>query len=114
MIGFIGLGIMGSRMAENLLKSGYEIVVYNRTKEKAEELLRKGANWAVSPKEVAARSTVIFTMLAVPKAVEEVALGEEGFLGSFREGSLWVDCSTVDPVFTRRRQQRQKPVKFAF
>ncbi|MED1468510.1 NAD(P)-dependent oxidoreductase [Bacillus salipaludis] len=102
MIGFIGLGIMGSRMAENLLKSNHELVVYNRTKEKAEDLLNKGANWAASPKEVAARSTVIFTMLAVPKAVEEVALGEEGFLGSLREGSLWVDCSTVDPAFTRR------------
>lgn len=102
MIGFIGLGIMGSRMAENLLNSGYSLIVYNRTKEKAEPLLRKGAKWANFPKEAAEQSNVIFTMLANPQAVETMALGEQGFLPHLTPGNIWVDCSTVDPAFTRK------------
>ncbi|OKO92197.1 2-hydroxy-3-oxopropionate reductase [Geobacillus proteiniphilus] len=102
MIGFIGLGIMGSRMAENLLDSGYSLVVYNRTKEKAEPLLRKGAKWANFPKQAAEQSNVIFTMLANPQAVETMALGEQGFLPHLTPGNIWVDCSTVDPAFTRK------------
>ncbi|WP_026693485.1 NAD(P)-dependent oxidoreductase [Peribacillus kribbensis] len=102
MIGFIGLGIMGSRMAANLLKAGFEVTVYNRSKDKAEELLNKGAKWAESPKEAAEKSDVLFTMLANPSVVEAVSLGEEGFLDSLKEGKLWVDCSTVDPSFSRR------------
>jgi 3-hydroxyisobutyrate dehydrogenase-like beta-hydroxyacid dehydrogenase len=102
MIGFIGLGIMGSRMAENLLDKGYKLVVHNRTKEKAARLLEKGAKWANSPKEIAQQADIIFTMLANPHAVEVVALGEHGFLHDFTEGKLWVDCSTVDPSFTRK------------
>ncbi|MFC0296852.1 NAD(P)-dependent oxidoreductase [Geobacillus jurassicus] len=102
MIGFIGLGIMGSRMAENLLNSGYSLIVYNRTKEKAEPLLQKGAKWANSPKEAAEQSDVIFTMLANPQAVETMALKEHGFLPYLSAGKLWVDCSTVDPAFTRK------------
>ncbi|KPC97341.1 2-hydroxy-3-oxopropionate reductase [Geobacillus sp. BCO2] len=96
------LGIMGSRMAENLLNSGYSLIVYNRTKEKAEPLLQKGAKWANSPKEAAEQSDVIFTMLANPQAVETMALKEHGFLPYLSAGKLWVDCSTVDPAFTRK------------
>lgn len=102
MIGFIGLGIMGSRMAENLLKSGEELVVYNRTKEKALPLLEKGAIWAESTAEVAERADIVFSMLAKPSVVEEVALGTEGFIDHLTKGKLWVDCSTVDPTFTRK------------
>lgn len=102
LIGFIGLGIMGSGMAGNLLKSGQELVIYNRTKQKADHLLHQGAKWADSPEEVAAQSKIIFTMLATPKVVEEVTLGEKGFLNQLTEGSLWVDCSTVDPGFTQK------------
>lgn len=102
MIGFIGLGIMGSRMAENLIDSGYELIVHNRSKEKAARLLQKGAKWADSPKEVAQQSDVILTMLATPRAVEAVTLGKHGFLPHFPKGSIWVDCSTVDPAFTRK------------
>lgn len=102
LIGFIGLGIMGSGMAGNLLNSGHELVVYNRTKQKAEGLLKNGAKWADSAREAAAQSKILFTMLANPEVVEEVALGKEGFLDSLSEGSLWVDCSTVNPSFSKR------------
>jgi 3-hydroxyisobutyrate dehydrogenase-like beta-hydroxyacid dehydrogenase len=102
MIGFIGLGIMGSRMAENLLDKGFELIIHNRTKEKAKDLLQKGAKWAESPRDVAQEADIIFTMLANPQVVESVALGEDGFLHHFSEGKLWVDCSTVHPAFTRK------------
>ncbi len=102
MIGFIGLGIMGSRMAKNLLKNGFEITVYNRSKEKAEDLLKAGALWAESPRKLAEKADIIFTMLANPAVVETIAVGEGGFLDHFSEGKLWVDCSTVDPAFSRR------------
>lgn len=102
MIGFIGLGIMGSRMANNLLQSGFDLIIFNRTKEKAAELLKEGAYWADSPREVAEKATVIFTMLANPDAVENAAIKEDGFLNTFSAGKLWVDCSTVDPMFTRK------------
>lgn len=99
--GFIGLGIMGSRMAANLQKNGVELVVYNRTKAKADALLAGGATWAETPAEVARQVSVLFTMLGDPEAVLSSALGEQGFLDSLSAGSLWVDCSTVNPSFTR-------------
>jgi 3-hydroxyisobutyrate dehydrogenase-like beta-hydroxyacid dehydrogenase len=102
MIGFIGLGIMRSRMAENLVKHGFELIVHNRSKEKADELVRAGARWADSPQEVAQNADIIFTMLANPEVVESLALGADGFLDNMTEGKLWVDCSTVNPSFTRR------------
>lgn len=102
MIGFIGLGIMGSRMVENLLDNGYELIVHNRTSDKAQWLINKGAKWAESPKDVARQADIVFTMLANPQVVETVAIGEEGFLNELTEGKLWVDCSTVHPTFTRK------------
>lgn len=101
-IGFIGLGIMGSRMAGNLLKKGNELVVYNRTKEKAGPLLAQGAVFVETPAKVAEKVPVIITMLSEPSVVTDVALGEDGFLNSFRRGLLWIDCSTVNPSFSRR------------
>ncbi|WP_379970963.1 NAD(P)-dependent oxidoreductase [Ectobacillus sp. sgz5001026] len=102
MIGFIGLGIMGSRMATNLLDKGFSLVIYNRTKEKAASLLEKGAIWADSPLAVAKQADVLFTMLANPQVVESLALGEDGFLHSLSEGKLWADCSTVSPTFSKQ------------
>src|SRR5260370_6737807 len=100
-IGFIGLGIMGSRMAANLQKCGHSLAVYNRTREKAESLLSQGAAWADSPAGLATQE-VVFTMLAHPDAVEEAALGEEGFLSHLASGQMWIDCSTVNPSFSRK------------
>ena len=78
-IGFIGLGTMGLPMAHHLLKNGYELIVYNRTKEKM-ILKEEGAMIANSPKEVALKSEVVFTMLTADVAVEEVILGENGII----------------------------------
>ena len=101
-VGFIGLGIMGSRMAANLQKAGYSLVVHNRSKKKAENLIALGAVWGDTPAEVASQVEFLFTMLADPKAVEQTALGKNGFLDALPEGALWVDCSTVDPAFSKR------------
>jgi 3-hydroxyisobutyrate dehydrogenase-like beta-hydroxyacid dehydrogenase len=114
-IGFIGLGIMGSRMATNLLKKGFELVVFNRTRQKADSLIQAGAVWASTPADVAKQVTVIFTMLAKPDAVAEVALLDgHGFLTHLRENSLWIDCSTVNPSFSRllAEESRQRKVRF--
>jgi 3-hydroxyisobutyrate dehydrogenase/glyoxylate/succinic semialdehyde reductase len=100
-IGFIGLGIMGSRMAANLLKTGHELSIFNRTKAKANELIQKGGIWCDSPAELSEKVDVIFTMLATPAAVHDVALGENGFLEHFPANSIWVDCSTVNPSASR-------------
>jgi len=97
-VGFIGLGIMGRPMAENLIEAGYELVAYNRTREKAEEL--GGAEVAETPKEVAEGSDIIITMLPDSPQVEEVLAGEDGVLEGVREGALIVDMSTISPVVT--------------
>jgi len=101
-IGFIGLGIMGSRMAGHLIDADYDLIIHNRSKDKATELIEKGATWADTPASVAEQSDILITMLAHPQAVESVALGENGFLDAMPENTLWVDCSTVNPSFTRR------------
>ena len=90
-IGFIGLGIMGSRMAANLQKHGYPLVVFNRTRTKAQPLLDKGACFAESPAKLAEQVDVLFTMLAHPDAVEQAALGRNGFLNHLKANTLWVD-----------------------
>ena len=114
-IGFIGLGIMGSRMAENLRKKGHELVVYNRTKKKAEPLIAAGAVWAPTPADVAKQVSVLITMLAKPDAVAETALlGKYGFLNHLADNSLWIDCSTVNPSFSRlmASEAKQRRVRF--
>jgi 3-hydroxyisobutyrate dehydrogenase/glyoxylate/succinic semialdehyde reductase len=107
-IGFIGLGIMGSRMAANLRSAGHTVAVHNRTREKAEHLLSLGATWAASPADVALEAETVFTMLAPPEAVRQAALGEDGFLRALAPGRLWVDCSTVDPSFSREMAEKAR------
>ena len=114
-IGFIGMGIMGSRMAANLRKKGHDVVVYNRTKDKAQALLDQGASWAESPAELGKRVNILFTMLSKPDAVAEVALlGQHAFLETLAPGSIWVDCSTVNPAFSRliANEAKERKVKF--
>jgi len=101
-IGFIGLGIMGSRMAANLQKGGHSLVVFNRTREKADSLVAAGARWGNSPAVLAPQVEIVFTMLAHPDAVEEAALGQEGFLSQLAPGQIWIDCSTVNPSFSKK------------
>jgi 3-hydroxyisobutyrate dehydrogenase-like beta-hydroxyacid dehydrogenase len=101
-VGFIGLGIMGSRMAANLQKNGYHLILFNRTPEKAEPLLAKGATWAENPASLAENVDILFTILANPEAVQETALGPGGFLDHMHPGAIWVDSSTVNPSFTKQ------------
>jgi 2-hydroxy-3-oxopropionate reductase len=97
-VGFIGLGIMGKPMAENLIEAGYDLVAYNRTREKVEEL--DCATVAETPKGIAEQSDVIITMLPDSPQVEEVLAGEDGVLEGLEEGALVVDMSTISPVVT--------------
>jgi 2-hydroxy-3-oxopropionate reductase len=105
-VGFIGLGIMGKPMAKNLIDAGYDLVVYNRTREKADELASEGATVAGSPKEVAENSDVIITMLPDSPQVEEVLAGEDGVLEGIRAPSLIVDMSTISPVVTEELAEK--------
>ncbi|CAN5631712.1 MAG: 2-hydroxy-3-oxopropionate reductase [Rubrobacteraceae bacterium] len=100
-IGFVGLGIMGGPMAKNLMEADYELVLYNRTKEKAEEIAGDGATVADSPREVAENSDIIITMLPDSPQVEVILAGEGGVLEGLGEGSLVVDMSTISPVVTK-------------
>jgi glyoxylate/succinic semialdehyde reductase len=113
-IGFIGLGIMGSRMAENLLKKGYDLTVYNRTREKAKSLIEKGASFAESPLAVGEKTDVVFTMLSNPDAVRKIALGKNGFLSSLKNGSLWIDSSTVNPSFSKEMARKTEEIGTRF
>lgn len=99
-IGFIGLGIMGRGMAENLLRAGYELTVYNRTRSKAEDLAPLGAKVAATPAEAARGNHVVITMLADPPAIESAVLGPEGVIAGLDSGAVLIDCSTVDPAST--------------
>jgi len=101
-IGFIGLGIMGSRMAANLQKHGHSLVVFNRTRAKAEPLLGPCGTFSDSPAKVADQVDILFTMLADPDAVEEAALRANGFLNYLSPNGLWVDCSSVNPSFSKK------------
>ena len=101
-VGFIGLGIMGSRMAANLAKQRHVLVLYNRTRSKAGALAGPCVTIADSPPQTAKEAAILFTMLAHPDAVEEAALGDNGFLDHLEPGAIWVDCSSVNPSFSKR------------
>ncbi len=108
-VGFIGLGIMGKPMAKNLMEAGYELVLYNRTLEKAQELAEDGeAEVAANPREVAENSDIIITMLPDSPDVREVVMGEDGVLEGIEEGTLLVDMSTISPVVTEELAEKVK------
>ena len=96
-IGWIGTGVMGAAMCGHLLDAGHRFTVYNRTREKARPLLDKGAAWAASPKAVAGRSDIVFTMVGFPDDVREVILGSEGVLAGAKAGTVVVDMTTSSP-----------------
>jgi 2-hydroxy-3-oxopropionate reductase len=100
-VGFIGLGIMGRPMAKNLMEAGYELVLQNRSPEKAEELAEEGnATAARSPREAAEACDIVITMLPDSPDVEAVVAGEGGVLEGIRDSALLVDMSTISPVVT--------------
>ena len=101
-VGFIGLGLMGKPMAQNVLRAGFPLVVWNRTRVKAEDLVRAGAKLAATPRETAAQCDVLITIVSDPPALEEVLWGAHGALDGLRAGSLLIDSSTVSPEMARR------------
>jgi 3-hydroxyisobutyrate dehydrogenase len=96
-IGWIGTGVMGSSMVGHLMDAGFAATVSNRSKGKAEALLAKGAAWAATPREVAAKSDVIFTIVGFPSDVREVLLGADGALAGSKAGNVLVDMTTSEP-----------------
>jgi 3-hydroxyisobutyrate dehydrogenase-like beta-hydroxyacid dehydrogenase len=105
-VGFIGLGLMGNPMAKNLLKAGFPVVVWNRTREKAEEFAREGAQFdvkvAANPRETAAKADFLITIVSDPPALESVLWGPNGAMEGLRRGSTYIDSSTVSPALARK------------
>jgi 3-hydroxyisobutyrate dehydrogenase-like beta-hydroxyacid dehydrogenase len=100
-LGFIGLGVMGSEMVNRLLGKGHSITGYNRTRSKADWLVKKGMKWAESPRAVVAAADVTFSMVTNSAALGAVANGPDGFLAGLTKGKVLVDISTVSPAFSR-------------
>jgi len=100
-LGFVGLGTMGSRMAQRLLDAGHTVVGYNRTRDKAKPLVDRGMRLADSPRAVSAAAEVVFSMVTDPVALRAVALGADGLVAGLRSGAAYVDMSTVSPSATR-------------
>jgi 3-hydroxyisobutyrate dehydrogenase-like beta-hydroxyacid dehydrogenase len=114
-VGFVGLGIMGSRQAANLAKAGYELTVFNRTRERAEAWAAEhGGRVADSPRAVAERSDVVITMVVDGAQVEAMILGEDGALAGARPGTLFVDMSTIAPATARSLAERLDAEGHAF
>jgi 3-hydroxyisobutyrate dehydrogenase-like beta-hydroxyacid dehydrogenase len=101
-VGFIGLGVMGGRMASNLQAAGHALVVHDVRREAAAPHLAAGAAWKDSPRAVAEAAEVVFTSLPGPPEVEQVALGPDGLLEGVRAGSVLFDLSTNAPALVRR------------
>jgi 3-hydroxyisobutyrate dehydrogenase-like beta-hydroxyacid dehydrogenase len=100
-VGFVGLGVMGSRMTKRLIDAGHEVRGWNRTKEKAAWLLDTGMRWAETPRAVAEASEITFTMLTDTKALRAVTAGDDGILAGLGPGKVYVDMSTVSPAASR-------------
>ena len=96
-IGFIGIGVMGCAMAANLMKKGYEVSVYTRTKQKAEVLLEKGAKWCDTAAACAKGQDAVITMVGFPNDVEEVYFGETGIFAAAEQGTYLIDMTTTSP-----------------
>jgi 3-hydroxyisobutyrate dehydrogenase len=105
-IGFIGLGIMGKPMSRNLIKAGFEVVVYNRTASKADQLAAEGAKKAQSVGDLACDCSVVISMVSDTPDVESVVLGDHGIINFLKKDSVVIDMSTISPEATRRMAQR--------
>ncbi len=101
-IGFIGIGVMGSSMVSNLLKAGFEVYVYTRTKSKADKVVSEGAVWCGSVAECAAGRDAVITMVDFPKSVEEVYFSEGGIIGSAGKGTFLIDTTTTLPSLAEK------------
>jgi len=100
-LGFVGLGVMGSEMVSRLLDKGHSVTGYNRTRAKAERLIKKGMKWADTPRAVCAAADVTFSMVTNEKALGAVTEGPDGILGAITAGKSLIDMSTVSPGYSR-------------
>lgn len=108
-IGFAGMGLMGSRMARNLLKKGFPLTVWNRTPERCEPLAREGAKVARSPRELAESSDVVVACVADPDAAARIVFAEDGIRPAVRPGFRYLECSTISPGLVRHMGDLLRP-----
>jgi len=109
-VSFIGLGIMGSRMAANLLKHGVDLTVYNRSETPMEALRKKGAKISSSALKGVDGADIVFSMLSTPEVVKEIFFGTTGSLSAMKKNATWVDCSTVNPSFSLLSNIERTPI----
>lgn len=100
-IGFIGLGVMGNSMASNILKGGYDLLVYNRTKSKGDNLVAEGAKWKDNPADIAKESDIVISMVGYPQDVEEIYFGKDGIIENIKKGGIVVDMTTSKPSLAK-------------
>lgn len=100
-VGYVGLGVMGGQMVNRLLDKGHTVTGYNRTRSKAEWLIKRGMHWAETPRAVAQAADIVFTMVTNTQALEAVADGPDGILAAMGPGKLWIDMTTGSPVKCR-------------
>jgi 3-hydroxyisobutyrate dehydrogenase-like beta-hydroxyacid dehydrogenase len=105
-LGFIGLGVMGSRVVKRLMDAGHTVTGYNRTRTKAQWLIDQGMRWAESPREVASSVDFIFSMVTNTKALQAVTEGPDGILSGLGPGKIYIDMSTVSPAASRALSQQ--------
>lgn len=110
-VGFIGLGVMGQSMAKNILRAGYPLQVYTRTKKKAEQLIEQGAVWKNTVQELASDCDVIITIIGYPQDVEQVYLGQDGIIQSARPDTYIIDMTTSKPALAKKIYEEAKGKK---
>ena len=113
-ITFIGLGIMGSRMATHLITNGVNLTVYNRTLKSTTTLKEKGANVSESIQNAVKGADIVFSMLSTPEIVEDIFFGNEKVLSSMKKNAMWVDCTTVNPSFSLKSFEEAKKYNVKF
>lgn len=107
-IGFIGTGIMGTHIINNMLNNNYEVICYTRTKSKAEEVIQNGAKYADTLVDVVRYSDIIFTMVGYPSDIEDIFLGENGFLKVNLDGKIFIDLTTSTPTLAKEIYKKYK------
>jgi len=109
-IGFIGTGVMGSGIINNLLNADYHVDIYTRTESKAEPLIAKGAKWYANPKEVAENADIIFTMVGFPQDVEDVYFRDNGIFAGLTAGKIIVDMTTSTPTLAKKIGEKAETI----
>ncbi|WP_264188639.1 NAD(P)-dependent oxidoreductase [Bacillus stratosphericus] len=107
-VGFIGIGVMGNSLARHLMAAGYEVLIYTRTKAKADALIEKGASWKSTLKDMAKDADAVITMVGYPSDVEKIYLGEEGLVTHAARGTYLIDMTTSKPQLAKEIEMKAK------